>query len=300
VRLTASVLGPSGPTPAVRVRHLEAITGRSMLDYTSAIRHLMGDVVRRVGALSVVDLDRVLVFARRGRTGAAGAYATCHSLNLPTSEPGYYFWRDRDTGRLTRRSPWFVMKTPRVVVGGTPVDYMISFSLPRFCDQTLEGARKRQHYPGYAAWVAKLDTIIHELYHIDPADAGIRRLARADGGAHRSCHSPEFYRQVAQFVREYFASGPDPAVYDFLRHDFAELRRRHGGLVGLTFRNYPSYPQRYLEALASQPPAIDTARLVPLEAPRQPLCYTDDDLGLREFHAHGCTRVEVPGRDRAA
>jgi hypothetical protein len=271
-----------------------------MLDYTSAIRQLMGDVVRRVEALSFVDLDEVLVFARRGRTGANGAYATCHSLNLPTSEPGYYFWRDRDTGRLTRRSPWFVMKTPRVVVGGSPVRYMISFWLPRFCDQTLEGARKRQHYGGYASWVAKLDTIIHELYHIDPADAGIRRLARADGGAHLSCHSPEFYQQVARFVREYFASGPDPAVYEFLRHDFAELQRRHGGVVGLTFRNFPSYPQRYSEVLATQPPATDALHLVPLRAPRQPLCYTEADLRLREFQARGCMAASTAGRGRAA
>src|SRR5256885_11520502 len=37
----------------------------------------------------------VLVFARSGRTTAEGAFATCHCLSLPASEPGYYFWRDR-------------------------------------------------------------------------------------------------------------------------------------------------------------------------------------------------------------
>ena len=29
--------------------------------------------------------------------------------------------------------------------------------------------------------MAKLDTVVHELYHIDPDEPGIRRVARADG-----------------------------------------------------------------------------------------------------------------------
>ena len=70
----------------------------------------MEDVVSRVPTLSFIDMSKVLVFARGGRTHAEGAYATCHCINLPPSEPGYYFWRDRKTGRLTRRSEWFVTK----------------------------------------------------------------------------------------------------------------------------------------------------------------------------------------------
>ena len=51
--------------------------------------------------------------------------------------------------------------------------------LPRFCDQSLERSRKAELYPqGTPAWVAKLDTIVHELYHIDPDESGIRRVSR--------------------------------------------------------------------------------------------------------------------------
>ena len=67
--------------------------------------------------LSFIDLSRVLVFARPGRSSADGAYASCHSLGLPTSEPGYFFWRDRTTGDVTRRTEWFVTKSPEVYVG---------------------------------------------------------------------------------------------------------------------------------------------------------------------------------------
>ena len=53
--------------------------------------------------------------------------------------------------------------------------------LPRFCDQTLERSRKAEFYPGAPGWIAKLDTVVHELYHIDPDETGIRRFVRADG-----------------------------------------------------------------------------------------------------------------------
>jgi hypothetical protein len=74
-----------------------------LINYTERISLLMEDVVSRVPMLSFIDMSKVLVFARGGRTHAEGA---CHlPLHLlPPSEPGYYFWRDRKTGHLTRRS----------------------------------------------------------------------------------------------------------------------------------------------------------------------------------------------------
>ena len=85
-----------------------------MINYTDRLTLLMRDIVSRVPTLSFIDPDDVLLFARAGRTDAEGAFATCHCLSLPPSEPGYYFWRDRDTGRITRRSEWFVTKSPTV------------------------------------------------------------------------------------------------------------------------------------------------------------------------------------------
>ena len=66
-----------------------------------------------------------------------GLMQASHCLTLPASDPGYYFWRDRSTHALTRRSEWFVTKSPVVSVGSRPLSYMISFTLPRFCDQSL-------------------------------------------------------------------------------------------------------------------------------------------------------------------
>ena len=257
-----------------------------MLNYTDRLHGLMHDIVSRVPTLSFIDMSRVLVFGRAGRSGAEGAFATCHCLNLPPSEPGYYFWRERNTGTLTRRSEWFVTKSPSVHVGSRQIDYMISFALPRYCDQTLLRSRKEEHYAGAEPWIAKLDTVVHELYHIDPEGSGIRRMERADGTYSANCHGGRFFELVVGMVREYLATDPDPQTYEFLKYNYQELRARFGGVVGTTFAAFPSFPQRYTEVLDPQPPAAPEmpARVEPLKVPRVITSYTERDLIVRAFH----------------
>jgi len=263
-----------------------------MLNYTERVTALMRDIVERVPRLRFIDLGEVLVFARFGRTAADGAFATCHCLTLPTSEPGYYYWRDRRSGEVTRRSPWFVTKTPEVSIAGRPIKYLISFALPRFTDQVLSRTRKRSLYPGAEGWIAKLDTIVHELYHIDPDDAGIRKVERKDGSRSQWSHGPDFYEDVALMVRHYLKTRPDPAKYEFLRYDFEGLQSHYGRVVAATFRNYPSYPQRYVEVLAEQP--IEPSIPGPIAAlPRQcqPVRYADGDVTVREFSTTAARRL---------
>ncbi len=269
-----------------------------MIDYTHQVRLLMEDIVRRVPALSFIDLREVLVFARSGRTGTDGAFATCHSLSLPDSEPGYYYWRDRRTGKITRRSEWFVTRSPHVRIGHVRIKYLVSIALPRLCDQTLRGSRKEDIYPGGEDWLAKLDTIVHELYHVDPHQAGIRASLRSDGRPAAVSHTPQFFEDVARMVREYQATRPDSGVYEFLREDFHGLTRRFGGVVATTFKGYPSFPQRYRERLPEQPRAPKTARVIALAEPSRPRHYSDSDLELRQFLDHSARRLA--GADRGA
>src|SRR5688500_601878 len=273
-----------------------------MINYTDRLYLLMKDIVARVPTLSFIDMRRVLVFARAGRTTAEGAYATCHCICLPPSEPGYYYWRDRDTGRLTRRSEWFVTKSPRVRVGTDSIDYMLSFALPRFCDQQLARSRKQLHYEGQPDWIAKLDTIIHELYHIDPERPGIRRMERADGTYSANCHGQRFFENVVEMVNQYVASKPDPAVYEFLRYSLPDLTASYGGVVGTTFRAFPSYPQRYTEVLDPQPASASDmqCRVEPVKIPRVKTRFTEDDLVMREFLPHTSRQLIRKGRYCAA
>jgi hypothetical protein len=266
-----------------------------MINYTERIERLMQDVVARTPALSFINLREVLVFGRYGRPEADGAFATCHCLTLPESEPGYYFWRDRDTGELTRRSEWFVTKTPEVRRDGMRIKYLISFVLPRFCEQTLERSWKAELYGEVEPWIAKLDTIIHELYHIDPAATGIRQVMNADGTRARGTHAPEFYDNVAAMTKQYLETRPDPSLTDFLRYDFAELHRCYGGVMATTFRNFPSFPQRYMERCATLPvETLDGVKVEPLKRPGQPSLYTERDLHVRQFTDAAARRLRVP------
>ncbi len=271
-----------------------------MINYTERIALLMQDVVRRTPRLSFIDLGEVLVFARFGRPEAEGAFATCHCMTLPETEPGYYFWRDRTTGELTRRSQWFVTKSPEVRVGLKRIKYLISFALPRFCGQSLGRSRKAELYPSDTpGWIAKLDTIVHELYHIDPLASGIRPVARADGTHSPRSHGPMFYEDVAEMVQRYLAANPDPSLYDFLDAGFDELTTHHGGVVGTTFRNFPSFPQRYMEAV-EVPLGDPLVKIEPVKPLTQPVFYTEDDLHIRHFTETGARRLTRKGRYCAA
>ena len=255
-----------------------------MIHYTERLTDLMRDIVSRVPSLACVDLERVLVFARLGRSHAEGAYASCHCLTLPETEPGYFFWRDRDTGQLTRRSEWFVTKSPSVEIAGRQIHYLISFSLPRFSDQSLDRSRKREFYDGgEPGWIAKLDTVIHELYHIDPEGHGLRRAVLPDGNVSSKIHGPTYYQDVARMVREYLATKPNPEVYEFLRYDFAGLTERYGGVVCTTFRNYPSFPQRYHERVRLKAEAPKDVKIEKVKPVSQPTRYTERDLARRLF-----------------
>ena len=90
--------------------------------------------------------------------------------------------------------------------------------------------------------MAKLDTIVHELYHIDPTMEGIRKLPSTNGRSTTRTHSPEFFEDVIAMTNAYLGSRPDPELLEFLKHDFDELTSRYGRVSGTTFRSFPSYP----------------------------------------------------------
>ncbi len=251
-----------------------------MLHYTEALSRLMADLSARVPDLAHVPTERLLVFARPGRHGAQGPNATCHALSQPDSEPGYHFWRDSTSGVLTRRTPFFISRPPDVWCKGTRVDYLISVTLPRFAEQP--GIHKRERYFDLPGWVCRLDTIVHELFHIAPDGCGLRQMTRPDGSADPRAHPPAFFDAVELLVREYLGTKPDPQVLDVLTHDAPSLLTHYGRVVATTFRSYPSYPQRYLEVLAEQPPGPDVP-IVPLDQPRAVRAYTDADIVVRDF-----------------
>ena len=104
-------------------------------------------------------------------------------------------------------------------------------------------------------------------------------------------------------VHAYVASGPSPEVFDFLRDDFKTLESKFGGVVGTSFRTFPSFPQRYIERLAEQLPCESDSEGVaiePLRVAQQPTVYTADDLHIRQFTKETSRRMIRKGAFRAA
>jgi hypothetical protein len=265
------------------------------IDYTGHITRLMADIIQRVPTLSFIDLSKVLVFSRPGRTGADGAYASCHSLCVPDSDPGYFFWRDRENGLVTRRTDWFVTRSPMVRIANQQLQYLVSFALPRFCDQSLARSRKASLYPtDTPTWVAKLDTVVHELYHMDPHGQGLRVFERADGRPSPGVHGARFFEDVAEMVQAYLATAPDPTLTEFLQYDFDGLVARYGGVAGVTFRQFPSYPRRYRQRAEPQPapPELGDVRVQPI-VDAALTTFTDADLQMREFHTTASRPIPV-------
>jgi hypothetical protein len=100
-------------------------------------------------------------------------------------------------------------------------------------------------------------------------------------------------------VKAYLASRPDPSLVGFLEYDFDQLNDRFGGVVATTFRNFPSFPQRYMER-CEMPATEPLVRIEPLKRPTQPELYTEDDLHIRQFTENSTRRLTRKGQHRAA
>jgi len=91
-------------------------------------------------------------------------------------------------------------------------------------------------------------------------------------------------------------------TYEFLSYDLAGLTDCFGGVVGTTFKSYPSYPQRYTQVLDPQPESASemACRVDPLKVPRVKTEFTDEDVVVREFRRAASRRTVRGRRLRAA
>jgi hypothetical protein len=104
-------------------------------------------------------------------------------------------------------------------------------------------------------------------------------------------------------VHAYLGTRPSPSVYDFLSDDFVALENRHGGVIGTSFRTFPSFPQRYVERLQEQPPSeadTESVKIEPLRAGNVLTRYTENDLDVRQFTKTTSRRLIRKGAFRAA
>ncbi len=174
-------------------------------DFSGHVRRLCADMVRRCPDLSHIDVSRLLFGMTQARSGQV------HGLQARVTPLRFRH------GQLTRRRRDGAYQVQRYFVGQREMLYLVTFCLPRFLDQDFDD---------------KFITLFHELYHISPHFEG--DLRRHEGRYALHSHSKrEYDAHMAHLARAYLATGPDRALHDFLRLNFAQLRHRHGSVLGV-------------------------------------------------------------------
>ena len=158
--------------------------------------------------LSHVDTTRVLFGLTISRThGRGGTFASCYPLRF-------------EKGAVTRELRGRTWEWPALRVAGVEMLYYVNFYVPRF----LNLSRER-----------KIETVVHELFHISPRfDGDLRRL----GEGRCAYHGPSrahYDRLIAPIVAD-ARQIADPERYEFLAHTFTGLEERFGRVVGTRAR----------------------------------------------------------------
>ena len=184
---------------------LQTVQASEPFDFGANMQRLVMDIAVRVPDFRHLKAPRILVTATQSRGETLrGLQARVTPLRFPG-------------GTLTRKRRGVPYHIQRYFLGDHEYLYLMTFCLPRFLEQDFD---------------SKFVTLFHELYHIGPAFDG--DLRRHDGRCHMHTHSQREYNQsMVQYAREYLESKPDPQLHSFLRLDFAQLRQRHGAVVGI-------------------------------------------------------------------
>ena len=197
-----------------------------MFDYPRHMMSLIGDISRRCDAFAHIDTERIAVGMSRSRNRKRhGLQAKLMPLK---------FRGGLRAGRIGAGSYY---EMPRVTHDGREILYVIYFCLPRF--QNL-------------SFTAKMTIVFHELYHINPDFNG--DIRRFPGRFYQHSHSEKDYdRTVEGFSRKYLDDPKSADFTKFLKLDFEELRRVHGGVGGLRVNVPEPAPIEPRQALLFEP-----------------------------------------------
>ncbi len=175
-------------------------------DFSVHARRLCADMIARLPELAHIDMSRVAVSCCQTRKPVK------HGL-LASMTP----LRFQDGSLYTqRRGRKYTIQRVLDPLNGREMLYILSFYLPRFMDYPLD---------------EKLVTVIHELWHINPAFNG--DLRRHPGRCYAHTASQKQYdAEMKRLVDRWLDQSPPAELYDFLSGGFIELHLQHGGVFG--------------------------------------------------------------------
>ncbi len=164
-----------------------------MVDFNTAMSRLLNEIASQVGDFRHVRMNQVLVSATFNRSARrAGLLAYVLPLKYRAGSP---------VERRVRGSREYHWAMIPVVRDGVEVLYIIYFMLPRFLHMTLR---------------EKLETVVHELYHISPDFNGDLRRFKGRSVLHGS--SKAYDAKVRELTDRFLDSPHDPEVYAFLQN----------------------------------------------------------------------------------
>ena len=174
-------------------------------NYTDAIHKVCEDICFRVPEFSHVDIERVAVSYSQSRNSSSfGVYASLTPLRFENGEKT----------RLSRGKTWGIQRLLRA--DGTDYLYVLFVCVPRFMDLKLTD---------------KLETIVHELYHIGPNFDGDLRRFKGRCYAHGSSRK-KYDATVRVFLKKWLDQNPSPEIWDFLQMNYNELCEKFGSVAG--------------------------------------------------------------------
>ena len=180
------------------------MTLRPSFDYTSAIAAVCSDMCYRIPELRHIDMNRVAVgFSQTKNSEPFGVFASTTPLRF---ENGESYCNRR--GRF-----WTLQQLFRP--DGVEYLYILYFYVPRFIELPLS---------------QKLDTIVHELYHVNPFFNGDLRRFAGRRFAHGS--KKQYDKIVNGLVQYWLKSNPPNDIWEFLCYNYRDLMTKYGKLSG--------------------------------------------------------------------
>lgn len=175
------------------------------LDFNFHVARLCTDISSRLPDFAHIDMSRVAIrYCQVRKPVPHGLQATLTPLRF---ENGALF-----TQRRGRR--WTIQRI--YDRNGREMLYLLSFYLPRFLNHSFR---------------EKLSTVIHELWHISPNFDG--DLRRFEGRCYAHGPSERHYHQsMREMADRWLSLKPPEDAYRFLKANFRQLQRRHGGVFG--------------------------------------------------------------------
>ena len=178
---------------------------KKYFNYTDAVRRVCEDIVFRLPVFAAIRMEHVAISLVRTRNREMhGVFASVTPLRFPG-------------GNLRSFEGGTLLEMPTLNdEQNRPILYILSIYAPRFVDLTV---------------TVKINTIVHELFHISPNFDGSTRSFGGRYHAH-GASKKDYDAKVERYARQWLACDPAPELWDFLRYDFKTLCARYGGLTG--------------------------------------------------------------------